>query len=138
MSNIPKTTHSAVVGPDGKTTHVLVPAAEYEALLDRAKADEPSDGTVEEAIRILSDKSTRWYDAEDLVLEVLKRGLREIRRSRGLTQAELGRLLRVPQSRVSRLEKNPEAATLRVLKRVAAALARYPMSGGGARLSKSA
>lgn len=46
----------------------------------------------------------------------------EIRRQRGLTQAELAHMIGVEQPTISRLEKGSEAVTLRLLKQVADAL----------------
>ncbi|HOJ75383.1 MAG TPA: helix-turn-helix transcriptional regulator [Phycisphaerae bacterium] len=43
------------------------------------------------------------------------------RKRAGLTQQQLAARLRVPQSQVSRIERNPEATTVRTLKKIARA-----------------
>jgi len=46
----------------------------------------------------------------------------QIRRSKGLTQAELAQMIGVEQPTISRLEKGSDAVTLRLLREVAVAL----------------
>jgi transcriptional regulator with XRE-family HTH domain len=43
-----------------------------------------------------------------------------------MTQAQLGEKLGMPQSQVSRMERDPEAVTFRTLKRIARALGMNP------------
>lgn len=121
MSGADRLDYASVVSTDGRRTHVLVPAAEY----DRAAAsgNGPSRRAVEAAARVLNDPGTVWHDAESVLAEIVRSGVEKARRERGLTQAELGKLLGMPQSQVSRLERNPDGTTLRVLRRVAEALA---------------
>jgi HTH-type transcriptional regulator/antitoxin HipB len=51
-----------------------------------------------------------------------KQQLRALRKARGLTQAELGKLLGVGQVRISEIEKDPSAVSLAQLFKLLAAL----------------
>ncbi len=136
MTTSPDLNHAPVLGPDGKTAYRLVPADEYARLTraarprSRARAG-PSDAAVADALSILADPATTWHDANDVVFDIVRRGLKQVRRELGLTQAELGKLLRLPQPRVSRIENNPDAISLRLLKRIARILAKQPTRSGG-------
>lgn len=82
---------------------------------------------IREALRdanrvIERSKPDDWVDADEILHELAKSRIAEVREKRGLTQRELGKRLGVPQSQVSRLERNPDSSTLRQLKRVAEAL----------------
>ncbi|HKQ47016.1 MAG TPA: helix-turn-helix transcriptional regulator [Phycisphaerae bacterium] len=44
------------------------------------------------------------------------------RKAAGLTQAELAARLKLPQSQISRIERNPDRTTIRTLKRIAKSL----------------
>ena len=48
--------------------------------------------------------------------------LRSFRKVRGLTQAQLGRLVGIDQSRVARIEKDPDRVSVTALLKVLAAL----------------
>jgi HTH-type transcriptional regulator/antitoxin HipB len=48
--------------------------------------------------------------------------LRSFRRVRGLTQAQLGRLLKVDQSRIARIERNPERVSVQTVLQLLAKL----------------
>jgi HTH-type transcriptional regulator/antitoxin HipB len=52
----------------------------------------------------------------------LKQHLRALRKSRGLTQAQLGALVGVKQARIAEIEANPGAVSLDQLTKVLAAL----------------
>ena len=41
--------------------------------------------------------------------------LRSFRKARGLTQAELGRMVGIDQSRITRIERNPERVSVQTL-----------------------
>lgn len=125
--------HASVVSAQGKVTHVLIPKAEYDELTRRAAHGRasppgggPGEGAVQDAVRVLSDPSTRWHDAEGVLQDLVSRGLGAVRESRGLSQARLGTMLGLAQSQVSRYERNPGSVSVRVLKRIARALARPP------------
>ena len=98
----------------GKATHVLLPVAEYERILDQLEARE-----LECA---LDDRSTRWIPASDAALRLAGDSLADARKRAGLTQAQLAKRLGMPQSQISRIERNPDRTTVRTLRRVAAAL----------------
>jgi ribosome-binding protein aMBF1 (putative translation factor) len=92
----------------------------------QVKGRGPSRTTIRRAAAILTSSKTKWIDANSLLPELVAAGLSEARKQRGMTQAELGRRLSLPQSRISKIESNPDAVTLRLLKRLAAALNRQP------------
>jgi len=48
--------------------------------------------------------------------------LRSFRKARGLTQAQLGRLIGIDQTRMARIEKDPDRVSVNVLMKVLAAL----------------
>ncbi len=109
----------------GVVTHVMVPVAEYEKLTGEhpAALQPPSVEDVNAAIAVWNDKSTEWHDAEAMLVELVRGGIETIRRSRGMTQTDLGRASGLSQSQVSRIESAPDTASLGVLRRIAVALA---------------
>jgi DNA-binding XRE family transcriptional regulator len=90
----------------------------------RKRSVVPSEEFVRQAAAILTSKRTKWHDANQVLPEIIIAGLAATRKQLGLTQAELGKRLGLPQSRISKIESNPDAITLRLLKRIAAALTR--------------
>ncbi|MCX5690662.1 MAG: helix-turn-helix transcriptional regulator [Planctomycetota bacterium] len=118
-----------VLDAKGRTTHYLVPAAEYEVLVASRKAEPreaashgPSRSAIEEAARMLESSATVWHSADDVMRGIVSHGLSAVREQSGLTQAQLGKLASMPQSQVSRIEKDLDSATMRVIRRIAAAL----------------
>jgi len=99
---------------DGDATHVLVPIEEYERLV---KAE-----TVDRVLAKLEDPNTEWVDADDLAIELAAESVVKARKAAGLTQTQLAKKLGVPQSQISRIERNPDRTTVRTLKRIAKAL----------------
>lgn len=124
MASIP---HYPTVQKDGVVTHVLVPVEEFERLRlvrdEEPEAAAPSDAEIAEAVRVLEDPGTRWHDAEAVLWEIVRGGLAAVRKERGLTQEELAARLGVAQPQISRMERSLEGTTVRVLRRLAAALA---------------
>lgn len=120
---------ASIVTANGTKTHVLVPKSQFESLVRASRATGrksnkggPSAETIQEAVRALKDPKTKWHDANKVVHDIIANGVARARQERGLTQKQLGELLGVAQAQVSRYEKNPDGLTLRVLKRIAAAL----------------
>ncbi len=105
---------SSVVGPNGKTTHIVIPIDEYERLL---LADMARD-----AIKTLEDRDAEWIDADDVAIEFARDAIVEARKKAGLTQKQLGQKLGLPQSQISRIERRPDRTTVRTLRRLARAL----------------
>lgn len=117
--------HAAVVSPGGDATHILVPREEYERLArsgPRAIPTKPSSAAIEEAMLVLGSTATEWTDANEVMRDVIGRGLASVRKGCGLSQKELGELLGASQSQVSRYEKKPDSVTIGVLRRIAQAL----------------
>ncbi len=104
----------AQVEQGGRVTHVLVPVGEYERLVKASM--------VQSAAAKLEDQTTEWVDADQLARELAAQRIAKARKSAGLTQIQLGRKLRLPQSQISRIERNPDRTTVRTLKRIARAL----------------
>lgn len=99
----------------GRAKYVLVPLDEYERLVKASM--------IEEAEAVLdSGDEAQWVDAKHLALEIAGERIAKARKAAGLTQQQLGRRLNLPQSQISRIERNPDHTTVRVLKRIAHAL----------------
>lgn len=97
-----------------RVTHVMVPIAEYEQLTQAAM--------IERAIAKLDDPATEWVDADAFGRRLAADRIIEARKAAGLTQKQLGEKLKLPQSQISRIERNPDHTTVRTLKRIARAL----------------
>lgn len=97
-----------------RQAHVRVPIEEYRELLAARDAIEHE--------RILNDSKTKWIDADDAAKRFAVDRIAEARKKAGLTQAQLAAKLKMPQSQVSRIERNPDRSTVRTLKKIAAAL----------------
>jgi DNA-binding XRE family transcriptional regulator len=94
--------------------YVLVPIEEYERLTDTI--------WVEQAIKKLEDPKTKWIDFDDWKLQYAGEQIAAARKAAGLTQKQLAAKLKMPQSQISRIERNPDHTTVRTLKRIAKAL----------------
>ncbi len=105
--------HACVV-TEGTVTHVLVPVEDYQRLQLAEMA--------ESAFRDVQDPSAKWIDADDARLAAAGERIARARKSAGLTQTQLGERLNIPQSQISRIERNPDHTTVRTLKRLAKAL----------------
>ena len=93
---------------------MLVPIDEYERLVMA--------GMVEDAIAQIERGDDDLVAADDLALELAGRRIAQARKTAGITQKQLGARLKIPQSQISRIERNPDHTTVRTLKRVARAL----------------
>lgn len=105
--------HAYIVEGD-RPTHVIVPIDEYDRLLEA--------GMVENAIQKLEDPDVQWINADEFGLQLAGERIAKARKGKRLTQKQLGDKLGLPQSRISRIERNPDRTTVRTLKRVARAL----------------
>ena len=104
----------AYIVEDDHTTHVLVPLEEFERLREAAE--------VRELVTELQDPSVEWVDADEFALQLAGNRIAAARKAKGLTQRQLGEQLGLPQSQISRIERNPDSTTVRTLKRIARAL----------------
>jgi UDP-N-acetylglucosamine 1-carboxyvinyltransferase len=91
-----------------------VPVDEYERLIAASMA--------EHAAASLEDDKTEWVDADTVARELARDRIVGARKAAGLTQKQLGDKLGLPQSQISRIERQPDRTTVRTLKRVARAL----------------
>ncbi len=92
---------------------VLVPIDEYERLT--------RGGMLASALDKLNDDEG-VVDADEFALELAGQRIAKARKAAGLTQVQLGKKLNLPQSQISRIERNPDRTTVRTLKRIARAL----------------
>ncbi len=105
--------HSYIV-ENGRTAYVLVPIDEYEELIKASM--------VQRAIAQIESGDNDFVDADDFALELAAERIAKARKAKGLTQKQLGEKLNLPQSQISRIERNPDRTTVRTLKRIARAL----------------
>jgi ribosome-binding protein aMBF1 (putative translation factor) len=75
-----------------------------------------------ELIAKLEDPTTKWIPAEEAALGFAGDSIADARKRAGLTQKQLADKMGMPQSQISRIEKNPDKTTMRTMKRIAAAL----------------
>lgn len=105
---------SYLTSSSGDATHAVIPYNDFVYLLALKSA--------QDAIPMLDDPKAEWIPLEKWMADVAAPGIASIRKRKRLTQKQLGTKLGMPQSQVSRMEKNPEGMTYRTLKRVAKAL----------------
>ena len=93
---------------------MLVPIDEYERLI---KID-----MVQDTVAQIERGDDDFVDAGEFALELAAERIAAARKAKGLTQKQLGERLNLPQSQISRIERNPDRSTVRTLKRIARAL----------------
>ena len=101
-------------GRDGRTSHVLLTADHYRAMYD----------ALHEAytIAVALDPDAHFMSREEMLLRAAGSDIAAARKARGWTQAQLARRTKIPQSQISRIERNPDRTTIRTLKKLAKAL----------------
>lgn len=104
----------AYVIESGRPAYVLVPIEEYENVVKASM--------VEQAVAQIESGDQDFVDADQLALELAADRVARARKAAGLTQKQLGAKLNLPQSQISRIERNPDHTTIRTLKRIARAL----------------
>ncbi len=117
----------ATVQHEGVVTHYLVPSEELERLLGAARekpasavfAWSPDAKQSEFARDVLDDRKTRWESADELMLQLVSEGLREMRERHNMTQQQLAEAIEVTQPHVSRMEQELDGVPLRLLRRIA-------------------
>lgn len=97
-----------------RRTHVILPIEEYERLTKNSM--------VETAVARLQEKDVQWVGADTLGRQLASERLVRARKVAGLTQKQLGERLGMPQSQISRVERNPDHTSVRTLKQIARAL----------------
>ena len=93
---------------------MLLPIQEYEELVKMSMAAH--------AIAQIESGDDDFVDADEFFLELAGERIAKARKAAGLTQKQLGERLKIPQSQISRIERNPDHTTVRTLKRIARAL----------------
>lgn len=107
---------------------VLVPVREFRRAFPGRQLDEGnlsdlfSPKEVADATKALDDPNAEWIDLDDAKAMLAAKDLIAARKSKGLTQKQLGDLIGVPQSQISRIERNPDRTTVRMMKKIAKAL----------------
>ena len=99
---------------NGQPAYVLVPIDEYEKLIEASMAAE--------AIAQIERGDDGFVDADEFFRQLAGERIANARKAAGLSQTALGAKLGVPQSQISRIERNPDRTTVRTLKRIATAL----------------
>lgn len=94
--------------------YVLIRLDEYEVLT--------KSGMLNRNLDRISDPSKPVVDGDNFALELAADRIARARKAAGLTQAELADRLKLPQSQISRIERNPDRTTIRTLKKIAKAL----------------
>ncbi len=94
--------------------YVLIPLDQYEML---SKSD-----VLNRALDRLADRGEPVVDGDEFALELAAGRIARARKEAGLTQAQLAARLKLPQSQISRIERNPDHTTVRTLKKIARAL----------------
>ncbi|MFM9958384.1 MAG: helix-turn-helix domain-containing protein [Phycisphaerales bacterium] len=99
---------------EGRPSQVLLSIEQFEKLESQARA-----------ARLLAkfhDPSTKWMSLEEVGLKLAGSRIAAARKAKSMTQKQLAAKLKLPQSMISRIEKNPDRSTLKTLKKIAAAL----------------
>lgn len=107
--------HPTYLFRDETATHVVVPVEEYERLIT-------SEMALQAIAQIETEKDEDFVDAADFAIELAAESVVKARKAAGLTQAQLAKKLGMPQSQISRIERNPDRTTVRTLKKIAKAL----------------
>lgn len=86
--------------------------------LDRANIE----AAAREAVDRVKRGDTKFVDAEQFGLELEGGQIAKARKAAGLTQEQLGDRMKLPQSQISRIERNPDHTTIRTIRKIAKAL----------------
>ncbi len=105
-----------------RVTHVIVPVEEYERFVMAGMELELIAERERTGVDPFDDPNVEWIDIEDFAAQLAADRLVKARKAKGLTQKKLAEKLGVPQSQISRIERNPDRTTIRTLKRIAKAL----------------
>ncbi len=114
---------------------MLVPVDQYNAFVAAAKTDRLARNKIDSKNRLsipntevaepearLEDPHAKWVDADQFALELAGQRIARARKAAGLTQKQLGDRLKLPQSQISRIERNPDHTTVRTIRKLAQAL----------------
>lgn len=96
-----------------------------------AERREPPADEVARALAILADPNTKWHRAEDVLPQAIELGVSGLRKKFGLTQGQLASELGISQPAISRIERNPDSASLGTIKRIVRALVAAAGRGEG-------
>lgn len=70
----------------------------------------------------MTDPSVQINDARDAAMQIAGGWIAAARKKAGLTQQQLARRVGMPQSQISRIERNPDRTHVRTVQRIVAAL----------------
>ena len=99
---------------NGEPTAFVIPIADYERMIIEAAA--------REAVDRLERGELEFIDADQLALALAGERIAKARKAAGLTQKQLGDRMKLPQSQISRIERNPDHTTMRTIRKIAKAL----------------
>lgn len=99
---------------DNEVTHAVVPIETFEKLIEKDEALEH--------VGAFDDDEGPWIPLEDAMAQIAASHIIKARKAAGMTQQQLAAKLKMPQSQISRIERNPDRTTVRTLKKIAKAL----------------
>jgi DNA-binding XRE family transcriptional regulator len=106
--------HDALKGNDGQTAYVVLTAEHYRALREALHESY--------SVAVALDPDAEFASMEEMRLRTAGADLAKARKAKGWTQARLARKTGVPQSQISRIERNPDRTTIRTMRKLAKAL----------------
>ena len=106
--------YQIIKDPSGRKQYVLLTTDHYDEFRDALY-------TLSALVADL-DPNVKTVSFEEMVLRAAGADLAKARKAKGWTQAKLAAKTGVPQSQISRIERNPERTTIRTMKRLAKAL----------------
>jgi ribosome-binding protein aMBF1 (putative translation factor) len=102
-----------------RVTHVVIGINEYERLVKRSME---LDAVAQIEREKVGDDSAEWIDHRDFAAQLAGDAIAKARKGQGMTQKQLADKLDMPQSQISRIERNPDRTTIRTIKKIAKAL----------------
>lgn len=109
----------AQVMTGNRVTHVVIGIDEYERLVKRSME---LDAVAQIEREKVGDDSAEWIDHRDFAAQLAGDAIAKARKGQGMTQKQLADKLDMPQSQISRIERNPDRTTIRTIKKIAKAL----------------
>ena len=106
--------YQLITDPAGKKKFVLLTHDHYEELREALHSLQ--------GVLAALDPDAETVSFEEMTLKAAGADLAKARKAKGWTQAKLARKTGVPQSQISRIERNPDRTTIRTMRKLAKAL----------------